>query len=77
VSTVAVLIPKVDSPAGITQRLMSLYNVIYKIISKMLAGQLKKKILAWIISEAQSVFVSRRLIIKSRINARGIGVFAR
>ena len=55
-------IPKVDSPELITQyRPISLCNVIYKIISKMLAGRLKG-ILHEIISPSQSAFVSGRLI---------------
>lgn len=55
-------IPKVKNPQKITDfRLISLCNVIYKIISKVLANRLKKFV-AVVIDEAQSAFVPRRLI---------------
>ena len=55
-------IPKVKSPQKITEyRPISLCNVIYKLISKVLANRLKN-ILAEIIDESQSAFILGRLI---------------
>ena len=61
-NTYICMIPKTKNPQKITDyRPISLCNVIYKLISKVLVNRLKK-ILHSVINEAQSAFVPRRLI---------------
>lgn len=61
--TYLTLIPKVKSPKRVTKfHPIALCNVLYKLISKVLANRLKK-ILAHIISDTQSVFPSNKEIL--------------
>ena len=60
--TTIVMITKINSPENLTQfRPISLCNVVYKVISKMIAACLKI-ILSDIISNTPSVFVLGRMI---------------
>ena len=60
--TFITLIPKVNNPKTVAQFIpISLCNVIYKILSKVIANRVKP-ILQSIISEAQSAFVANRII---------------
>ena len=61
-STFITLIPKVEQPRKVSNfRLISLCNVVYKLISKVLVNRLKF-FLVKAIPESQSSFLSRRLI---------------
>lgn len=56
------LIPKTKNPQKVTEyHPISLCNVIYRILAKVLANRLKK-ILPRVVSNSQSAFVPRRLI---------------
>jgi hypothetical protein len=61
-ATVIALVPKIKNPIAVTDfRPISLCNVVYKILSKILANRLKG-ILPCIISGSHSAFISDRLI---------------
>ena len=61
--TFITLIPKTKNPLAVTEyRPISLYNVLYKIFSKVLVNRLKK-ILPSIITKQQSAFTKHRLIL--------------
>lgn len=67
--TLVTLIPKIDTPVNLSQcRPISLCNVLYKIISKVLVNRLKP-FLASCISQSQATFVPNRQILDNVIVA--------
>ena len=61
-TTFITLIPKIKDPKKVSNfRLISLCNVVYKLIAKVLVNHLKL-ILPYVVSDSQSAFLSGRLI---------------
>ncbi|KAH1066244.1 hypothetical protein J1N35_031231 [Gossypium stocksii] len=64
-----VLIPKVDKPKNLSQfRLISLRNVIYKIIAKVVVNRMSL-VLGYCIDEAQGTFIVGRQILDNTLIA--------
>ena len=59
--TFIALIPKIKDPKKVSDYPISLCNVVYKLIAKVLVNRLKM-ILPYIVSDSQSAFLSGRLI---------------
>jgi hypothetical protein len=67
--THATFIPKIKMPTCVMKfRLISLCNVLYKLISKVLANHLKK-LLPYIVAPTQSAFIPGRLILDNVLAA--------